>query len=256
MHLFLSPHFDDAVLSCGSTIHHLVKSGARVTVRTVMGGKPSKLPDSPFVRELHERWKQGDDPVEARWKEDETAISSLGATPKRMVVWTDCIYRTSRSGEALYTSETAIFGGIHPDDATSKWLPTVVLPPEDAVHFLYAPLGVGHHVDHQIVRNWALTLAKGNPWLALKFYEEYPYTEDQQAVIRALPYFDGLEPPLKLKREVMPVTEADTTAKINAIRCYQSQLSTWWKTDEAMETALWQATKTTGGEAFWSIVRE
>lgn len=258
MHLFLSPHFDDAVLSCGGTIHQLVQKGEPVTVRTVMGGSPKtdQVPDSPIVRDLHARWKQGDDPIAARAKEDEAAVGSLGAVLKRMAVWTDCVYRTNRAGQALYPTEAAIFGDVLPDDMAGKWLPSVVLPPEETLHYLYAPLGVGHHVDHQIVRNWALELVKQNPWLALKFYEEYPYVQDQNALGRALAFFEGKS--LKLKRESLVLAEADIAAKVQAIRKYESQLSSFWESAEAMEVAVRRSLRENDQnvEHYWSIVRE
>ncbi len=56
MHLFLSPHPDDAVLSCGGLIHQLTQKGEPVTILTVMAGDPpDPLPDTPLVRELHQR---------------------------------------------------------------------------------------------------------------------------------------------------------------------------------------------------------
>src|SRR5690349_4048271 len=100
MHLFLSPHYDDAVLSCGGLIHKLVGEGQRVVVRTVMGGAPSpqELPDTAIIRSLHERWAAGENPVEVRIKEDEAAVASLGASAEHMVYWMDCVYRVSRKG--------------------------------------------------------------------------------------------------------------------------------------------------------------
>ena len=40
LHLFVSPHFDDAVLSCGATMHRLRRLGERVMVLTVCAGVP------------------------------------------------------------------------------------------------------------------------------------------------------------------------------------------------------------------------
>ena len=188
-HLLLSPHFDDAVLSCGGTIHHLVAAGEPVDVRTVMAGVPHRLPDTPFVHELHTCWQETTNPVQARMQEDDAALQRLGAKATRMVNWLDCVYRTSRAGAALYPDEASIFGEIHPHDTTAQLLPTIVLNAYEVPRFIYAPLGAGHHVDHQIVRNWAVTLKQYYPWVALKFYEEYPYTQDPQAVDNALSIF-------------------------------------------------------------------
>ena len=53
-HIFLSPHFDDAVYSCGGTIGVQVSAGLRPLVITVFGGAPaSPVEFSPFAAEIH-----------------------------------------------------------------------------------------------------------------------------------------------------------------------------------------------------------
>jgi LmbE family N-acetylglucosaminyl deacetylase len=257
-HLILSPHFDDAVLSCGGIIHHLVKSGQTVDVRTVMAGEPVQLPETPLVHDLHARWQEGDNPVQARIQEDEVALWKLGAKVSRMVNWTDCIYRTARDGEALYPEQPTIFGEIHPKDQVAQLLPTIVLKAHEVPRTIYAPLGAGHHVDHQIVRNWALTLKQYYPWVALKFYEEYPYTEKPQAVDQALTYLRSTYPALHLELEVVPLTEDDIQGKLDAIFCYKSQISSFWKNYEQMEyetrQSLTRAGDGTPSERYWVVV--
>lgn len=260
MHLFLSPHFDDAVLSCGGTIHQLAQRGESVIVRTVMGQQPNpqRIPDTPIVRELHARWGQDEAVVATRIREDETAVRSLGATPQHMRVWGDCVYRVAKDGKPLYTSEGSLFGEIHPDDPAGQLIPTIVLPPRDRIHILYAPLGAGHHVDHQIVRNWALELWKQMPTLALKFYEEYPYSENKSAVDRALLYYQ--ENGVRLEAEPVSLNEADVEAKIRAIALYGSQISTFWENSETMGQAVRQFLARVGGglpvERYWTATPE
>jgi len=130
-----------------------------------MGGKPApdQVADTPITRDLHARWKAGDDSVAARIREDEAAVTSLGALADRLVYWLDCVYRTSRAGTPLYTTEQSLFDVVHRDDVAEQLVPTLVLPPSDVVHAIYAPLGVGHHVDHQIVRDWGLELRQQYP---------------------------------------------------------------------------------------------
>jgi LmbE family N-acetylglucosaminyl deacetylase len=258
MYLFLSPHFDDAVLSCGATLHQLAASGTPVMVRTVMGGKPSanRIADTPLTRELHARWASGDDPIQIRALEDETAVKSLGAQADRLLNWTDCIYRVSSAGKPLYTTNESLFGEVHPDDRAARLIPTLVLPSHPMVRVLYAPLGIGNHVDHQIVRNWALELRKQYHWLALKFYEEYPYSEDKQAISRASEFFAAYSSPIPLKLETVALSEADVNAKVAAIRHYRSQISTFWANEAEMETAV-QAALVRGEqgepvERYWS----
>jgi hypothetical protein len=216
------------------------------------------MPDTPLIRELHARWKAGDDPVETRAKEDEAAITSLGAGAERLVYWSDCIYRLSPKGDALYPTQESIFGEIHPDDVAGRLLHTMVLPPYQNVRVIYAPLGAGNHVDHQIVRNWGIELRKQYRWVALKFYEEYPYTEEQNAVVKAQEWFVVQQPTITLEAELVKLDEADVAAKIRSIGHYHSQIETFWTDGAAMEATTRAAMQRVGGgepaERLWHIV--
>jgi len=233
MHVFLSPHLDDVILSCGGTIHQLTQRGESVTILTLMAGDPpNPLPDTPIVRDLHQRWAIGESPVTTRRQEDSASAAIVGATAQHRE-YADSVYRTHLA-LPLYPSEQSIFGEIHPNDTTSKYLSiesTLFRFVFLGVKVLYAPLGVGHHVDHQIVRDWALEIRQHNPTLEVKFYEEYPYTRNNEAIQNAL---DLMKPRLKLKPETQTLSASDMNAKIEAIACYKSQISTFWKSEEAM----------------------
>lgn len=233
MYIILSPHFDDAPFSCGGIIHTLTAAGQQVEVRTIFGSipTPDNVPDTPITRDLHQRWAAGADPVAVRAAEDEAAILQLGASYRRMAAYADCVYRCSRSGLALYPNEESLFGEVHPDDMAARLLPTVALPPEPFVAEVYAPLAAGHHVDHQIVRDWGFNLWQYRSALIVKFYEDYPYTRDEAAVEAALRAFA----PLSLRPEITELSEEAVIAKLNAIRCYRSQMSTFWPDDATME---------------------
>jgi LmbE family N-acetylglucosaminyl deacetylase len=87
--IFLSPHPDDAVLSCGGWIDQLAQDGERPLVLTVFGGdRPAAVPLSAFARSLHERWQLGDDAPARRRDEDRAACDRLGCysftCPSRM----------------------------------------------------------------------------------------------------------------------------------------------------------------------------
>lgn len=221
-----------------------------------MGGKGTCPIHSSIVQTLHERWQQGDDPVAVRLAEDERAVKSLGAFPQRMTVWTDCIYRTTRSGQPLYVSEESLFGDVHPDDVAGQLLPTIVLSPLEHFRAVYAPLGVGNHVDHQIVRLWALELRKQYPGISFRFYEEYPYSERPDTLEKALQFFR--ERNFQLEAETVRLDETNLSAKIQAIAAYVSQLSTWWPNVEAMRQAVRQAALRVGNgspaERYWRAV--
>ena len=226
MHLFLSPHLDDAVLSCGGTIHHLTAAGESALVLTIMAGDPPPdLPDTPIVRDLHQRWAVGYHPAQARRDEDRAALGRLGAAVHHLPLG-DCVYRVAADGRALYPSEESLFGEVDPADPALDWLRAQALPPFSAI---YAPLGVGHHVDHQIVRDWGLWLARRDG-RRLILNEEYPYPRDAAAADAAHSFYAGY----RLEAAHRELDDADVNAKIEAIARYRSQISTFWADLDAM----------------------
>jgi LmbE family N-acetylglucosaminyl deacetylase len=254
MHLFLSPHPDDVPLSCGGTMYHLREALDETTILlTVMSGDPPQiLPDTPIVRELHERWQVGESPMEIRRQEDENAAIVLSA---RSIIHTgvpDCVYRTA-NGVALYPDEASLFGNIHPHDTLLALLLATTLPYESEVTHVYAPLGVGHHVDHQIVRDWGIELMRRYPGIEVLFYEEYPYCEQPEAVEHALKAF-----PAPLIEATKVLRDSDVMIKLVALQNYQSQISTFWHSIEEMDARItnYMTRNGTPVERFWRIITE
>ncbi|NJR12612.1 hypothetical protein HC776_01635 [bacterium] len=250
MHLFLSPHYDDAVYSCGGLIAQLTRNRHTARVYTVMGAKPPQTPpDTPIIRELHARWQAGADPVKARRSEDETALYLLNAEVGYNNAIPDCIYRTAHGGRALYTDIQAIFGAVDADDpslvALELKLPTAhqlwqsiqfdadetprFIPNDPAGVTLYAPLGVGHHVDHQIVRDWAFKLHRTYPTLTLMLYEDFPYIRQPQHIAPTLTAL-----PVGVTAQVQPLDESAIQLKMQAIAAYATQLDSFWADRQAM----------------------
>ena len=221
-HIFLSPHFDDAVYSCGARIYTLTQQGHEVIIFTLMAGEPDfPIPDTPVLRDNHTRWQVGDNPIIARKQEDTQASTILGATTRYLDL-ADCIYRVD-DGEALYPSEDSLWKNIHPNDPAINRLDSLTFSEAD---ILYAPLGVGEHVDHLIVRDWAWKLAQKHA-VTVKFYLEYPYLRDTEKVEQAYSAF-----PTDLNRIKLPFSEKAMQKKIQAMRAYQSQIKSFWA-DEA-----------------------
>lgn len=236
-HLYLSPHFDDAVLSCGGAIHQHVARGDTVVVYTVMAGKPPhQLPDSPILRDLHQRWGTLYNPVSERRNEDIKAVRQLGALARHGSL-PDCVYRVrySPGGEvvALYPDEASLWGNVHQTDAALPLLDAMPLP-YDQTTAIHVPLGAGHHVDHRLVRDWGIRLARAYDVPALCFYEEYPYSTDPAAVERALAHFS----PRRLMPVLHALSEEALAAKIQAIAHYESQISTFWQDEAVMASAV------------------
>ena len=83
-HIFLSPHFDDVVYSCGGSLAVQVNNALRPLVITVFGGIPSSgLELSPYAFEIHK--KMGGANLDAasmvanRRKEDASALDYIQA---------------------------------------------------------------------------------------------------------------------------------------------------------------------------------
>lgn len=221
-HIYISPHLDDAVLSCGGLIFRQAHAGQRVAVVTVFAGNPPEdVSPSDFALDLHARW-EAPNPTAARREEDLAALHFLHSHIAVIhLPLPECIYRRDTvSGAPLYATEEALFGNVHPTDPAFVALqaPPIISPGT----LVYAPLGVGNHVDHQVVRfaadSWGMNLC---------YYEEYPYTiGDYQGAASSAP--------TGWRREVTLPDADSLAAKVRAIAHYASQISTFWDSLEHM----------------------
>jgi LmbE family N-acetylglucosaminyl deacetylase len=226
-HVYLSPHLDDAVLSCGGAIARHCSTGARVLVVTICTAAPP--PDGPFsdfAADLHRRWGLSSaEAVRARLHEDSLAMEQLGADSMWVGMF-DAIYRQREA----YDSNEALFGTPAPGDPLLPALKVFVRALRDRVSraALYAPLGVGNHVDHQIT--YAAARASADD--AVAFYEDFPY------VVK----------PGALERRVQALGEAFVSStididavlprKLGAVAAYASQIAELFGDTEAMRRVI------------------
>ena len=239
--IYISPHLDDAVLSCGGVIYHQTSCGDTVTVVTVCGGSPRKSYTSDYIDQLHRRWGTGVSAIEVRRDEDERACALLGARAVHLDI-PDAIYRTSESGEHFYPSDEAIFGEIHPSDGDLINEVGQMLEQECAnASSIYVPTGFGGHVDHQLTRKAVDRLEKDH-WL----YREFPYAIRAGKVPSNLNVPDGEEILVHLNRD-------EISLWAEAVREYRSQISTFWSDPELVEEELKNAHDLWGGIPFTFI---
>jgi LmbE family N-acetylglucosaminyl deacetylase len=151
----LSPHLDDAVLSCWSVL----TSPDEVLVVNVFAGIPATRTPTPWDF----KWGARDarDHVHRRVEEDRQALSLAGRSPINLS-FVDSAYRQDRAGPS--------FAAL--DDALTRAVP--------AASVLYAPAAVGRirrlgpsHPDHVLLRQFALTLATSGVTVCL--YADHPY---------------------------------------------------------------------------------
>jgi LmbE family N-acetylglucosaminyl deacetylase len=223
-HIYLSPHLDDAALSCGGAIAQHSSAGGRVLVVTICTA-PSEGPFNRLAQEFHGQWGLAPaQVVRARLREDEQAMERLGADH----YWAgmlDAIYRLP----AAYDSRDRLFGMPVPTDPLFPAMAQLIseLCARAPHANIYAPLGVGSHVDHLITYAAALGCA---PKIA--FYEDIPYVLRPGALERRL---DDTRGPW-----VAGVIAIDSALarKIGAVELYASQLSELFGGPAAMAQAL------------------
>ena len=259
--LVLSPHLDDAALSCGGIVHRLARGGERVIIITAMAGEPpDDLPDSPVINAVKAGWDSGAPPVHDRRLEDAQAAQTLGAQVYDLPL-TECAFRTTVCGAgdviALYPDHSSPFEGVRAGDDAPLTL-FEFKPPFPDINAIYAPLGVDNHVDHGLTRDWALVLT-GPGMPPLRFYEEYPSARNPIALRRAHDYYRHALPALTMTEEVVLLSADDLAAKLRALRCYRSHLQVLWNDADEMEQSMHDYMimigEGTPAERCWRVVR-
>jgi LmbE family N-acetylglucosaminyl deacetylase len=257
MDLFLSPHLDDAILSCGGTIRRLVREGRRVVLMTFFSGTPTG-PMSALAEEFHEACGlTGRGAIASRREEDINACAVLGAEPVHLS-HLECIYRRTIAGDPVYQVEDSIFR--HPDPADQDILPALTRSLFDTdlwaqAETVYAPLTVGGHVDHRLLRQVAEIRGSAGPpgsGPAIRYYEDAPYVCREPPLAAGDTLVAGMDP----RGSVFD--DECWEAKVEAIRCYRSQVRMLWPDEPGWPRRLQQyarsATGTPFGERFWGRV--
>ena len=102
--VIVSPHLDDAVLSCGRFM--AVHPG--VTVVTVFAGNPPAYPEPMRLWDVQSGFGPGDDVMEARRGEDRAALGLLDATPMHL----DYIEHTYNPGDRPVAPDVIAAGSL------------------------------------------------------------------------------------------------------------------------------------------------
>ena len=238
--IYLSPHFDDAVLSCGGLIFEQTRQGTPAEIWTILAGDPPLGPLSEFARQNHALWglSGGQETVAMRRAEDEQACSLVGANLVHFDI-PDCIYRRSRQGQALY-SETVI-STPHPADRKLPDRMAATLRSElRKDDILVCPLALGSHVDHILVRQAVESLHQ-----PLLYYADVPYVlNNPQTLEPAIVTFES---------QLHPVSEAGLKAWLVGVAAYRSQISSLFKGEGTLEDAIRSYWARESGLRLWLI---
>jgi len=227
--LFVSPHLDDAVLSCGALMEALAFEG-RVCVATVFteGGQ---MPWSvPSLRATARSGRSLADLFELRRNEDRAVLQAMSVEPFHLGFADGQFRALSTLGQGQPSLLRKLLARV-PLYPTFRWdlARGRVAPPDRAlVEFIraellqlvdrlspspslvFAPLGVGSHVDHLLARDAAARL--GLPTI---YYSDFPYSE------QSVPRRDFVE-----GRNLVPhLWLAGRLANAERVREYGSQLA-------------------------------
>jgi LmbE family N-acetylglucosaminyl deacetylase len=168
-HVYLSPHFDDAVLCCGGRILHQRGNGARVLVVTVFAGVGARRrPNSTLA---------GIVDTHGRRAEDAAAMELLDAD----YLWLDHLDAIFRFPRALarYRLRPAV-GGTEAEVRTAISRDVGEILAAAGSPAIYAPLGIGQHADHQLVHEAALSLRGAGA--DVTWFEDVPYAAHPNVV--------------------------------------------------------------------------
>ena len=230
--IYLQPHFDDAVLSCGGTIALQSRAGMKNLVITVFGGLPKDNVLSPFATQTLTHWGLSLDPcaaVERRREEDTAALEGVGAD----TLWLDFVDAVFRGTPPFYPSEEGLFGSVHAGDLqVDQRLADIVgeIHRRAPIAAIYAPLGIGHHVDHQLVSSAADRLVQQRA--NVKFYEDFPYVTRPGALVAR-----QKELGIQMEPELVEVS-GQIRQKEEAIAAYASQVPTLFPSEDQMRQSV------------------
>ena len=255
-HIFLSPHYDDIALSCGGTAALLSASGRTPEVALIFGDHPDPgQPMTAFADGMHRDWGLSANEVISGRRSEESVASQVLGTCDRYLPFRDAIYRGER-----YISDDHLFGEVHSDEADLAGLIIDELRLSADGHArarIYAPLAIGHHVDHQHGYRAGMELLERG-W-QVWFYEDLPYGLKPEHVTKRIAEIesDGLR--------AGPRVDVSSVwgLKIDAIMAYPSQFHTIFQQyvgvgssraaiDHAMTDYARSVGDGTPAERFWS----
>ncbi|HJX34509.1 MAG TPA: PIG-L family deacetylase [Desulfatiglandales bacterium] len=166
-HVYISPHNDDVVMSCGGRIAKQLKRGESVLVVTVFAGdmEQGKKPRGMIFDHIND--------IKGRKAEDEKAMQRLGAD----YLWLNYIDSIFRHRIAFLRFGLYPWTSINEKGQYKFIMEDILRICEKAENMeLYLPLGAGQHEDHHILfqvgREIMHRLTKH---IKINFYEDVPY---------------------------------------------------------------------------------
>lgn len=215
--IVISPHFDDAVLSCGGLL--LALSGkvdlTIVNVFTKAHGGPYTLSARKFLKDSHE----DNDAIrlyQSRFEEDREALSKIKVKIINLGLQ-EALFR-KKNKQHFLGNVLPEFDHVYP---TYRWHITKTIASNDPAvsqlkkalkdlpsknEFIFAPYGIGDHADHKVVRQVCEEL-----FPSVILYSDFPYN------VRSNEYgFEG-------EKMISYTLQPDFAQKNKLIQLYRTQ---------------------------------
>jgi len=227
--LIVSPHLDDAILSCGGLIHKLCEALSTAYVVSIFTGLPDPKSLSEAAKEFHRSIQLGDNAIEVRCNEDLNASKFLKYHPIHLGLF-ESQYRQNEQGDHTYKSLDDIFKGQLEDEKRCILQLTPIIKDLLCFHSfenIYVPMGVGNHIDHLIARHVFEEVAKEESLCDyLIYYEDMPYTCYEGHVVTERHFKK------KMKAYLEPLSKTNFNAKIKGVSLYESQVNMLWQSQD------------------------
>lgn len=236
--IYLSPHLDDAIYSCGALIDQQVKQGLQVEIWTIFAGQFDARKLTSFAKDIHRRWGTGLLSVQARRIEDQKACAFLGVSP-HYFNFHDVIYRYTPEDNPEIVVDNDLFRDYETRDAQLKEKIKSVLRSSlnelDTIQ-VCAPFGLGNHIDHQILRKAVDEMLPDN---LVYYYADFPYVVREKVEISLM------------ETQQFELSEENVQAWCRAIAMYGSQISTFWEQEKEICEEILPYWKNGGGSCLW-----
>jgi LmbE family N-acetylglucosaminyl deacetylase len=219
--LVMSPHYDDAVLSCG----HWLERHPGAVVATVCCASPGVgVPAGGWDRRCG--FARADEAAARRGAEDLAALEILGATQRRLPF---CDEQYSAYRQATFEADIVAAVGALLDE----------LQPQRCLF----PVGV-RHGDHQLTRRAARAALQKTAWCQAIAYADLPYSINSSRDLRKALAQSGLADADGERFEEV----AQPSRKGKAFECYSSQLE-----QLGIDHPRWWESLVPGAERYWLI---
>jgi LmbE family N-acetylglucosaminyl deacetylase len=216
----VSPHLDDAVLSCA----RLLAANRKSCITTVFAGGPSAISPLGGWDKSSGYFRDGADVMGVRRGEDMSAAAMVNASTIQLPYW-----------ERQYRNEKYAYRGLSENDLPASIADELQRQADQLQGRAWLiPLGLGHP-DHRITAEAGLIFAKGCTE-DVYVYEELPYAAEDASDVAARKEYIGNRGFL-LEKDPHLQFSSDSSWKAAAVRCHASQLrSLRRRTQKAIRT--------------------